>query len=308
MKKLLYLVLSLSLLLTGCSHIEIEELCREIITELENIYLEELIQETSQQETIEYTQLTSEDIPEYSGQLYIPINDNNPQFSSEELTTEAYEYYSPLDELGRCGMALASIGKEIMPTEKRGDIGYIKPSGWQSIRYDFVESNSLYNRSHLIGFQLAGENDNERNLITGTRTMNAKSMLLFENMIADYVKETLNHVAYRVTPIFEGNNLVAKGVHMEGYSIEDQGEAICFNVFCYNVEPGVTIDYATGQSYIDEELEVHYYIINLKNNKIHRSYCEHVENISEANRKRVKNSIKNLIEQGYHKCGGCFAH
>ncbi len=189
-----------------------------------------------------------EDVPAFSNNLYVVIDQNTPNFKNEDLVTEAYEFYSELDYLGRCGYAMACLGQELMPTESRGEIGHVKPSGWIQAQYDFVEGKSLYNRSHLIGFQLAGENDNKRNLITATRTCNAKGMLPFENMIADYIKETGNHVLYRVTPIYDGTNLVASGVQMEAMSVEDQAQGICFHVYVYNVEPGVVIDYATGES------------------------------------------------------------
>ncbi len=189
-----------------------------------------------------------DEVPAYSDSLYVVISDNVPLFDNEDLVTRSYEFYSELDFLGRCGYAMACIGPELMPTEERESIGHIKPSGWIQAQYDFVEGKSLYNRSHLIGFQLTGENDNEKNLITGTRTFNAYGMLPFENMVADYIKETGNHVIYRVTPIYDGNNLVASGVQMEAMSVEDQAQGICFHVYVYNVEPGVEIDYATGES------------------------------------------------------------
>ena len=189
-------------------------------------------------------------IPEYSGTAYTVLNDNIPNFSSAELTTKGYEKYSSLDSYGRCGVALASCGKEIMPKdgEERGSISSIKPSGWKQAKYDGISGGYLWNRCHLIGWQLSAENANRSNLITGTRYMNIEGMLTFENMVADYIKETGNHVAYRVTPIFEGSNLVCSGVQMEAYSIEDDGDGICFNVYCYNVQPGITINYATGSS------------------------------------------------------------
>lgn len=193
-----------------------------------------------------------EEVPPFSDHLYVVIDQNMPAFQNEDLVTQAYEYYSELDYLGRCGYAMACLGKELMPTEDRGEIGHIKPSGWIQAQYDFVEGKSLYNRSHLIGFQLAGENDNKQNLITATRTCNARGMLPFENMIADYIKETGNHVIYRVTPIYDGTNLVASGVQMEAMSVEDQAQGICFHVYVYNVEPGVEIDYATGESRLAE--------------------------------------------------------
>ena len=191
---------------------------------------------------------TLADIPEYSGEAYVVLNDNWPDFDAEDMTTEPFEYYSELDSLGRCGVAYANVCLEIMPTEERGSIGQVKPSGWQTVKYDFIEGKYLYNRCHLIGYQLAGENANRQNLITGTRYLNVTGMLPFENMVDNYVEETENHVLYRVTPIFEGTNLVASGVQMEAFSVEDEGEGICFNVFVYNVQPGVTIDYATGDS------------------------------------------------------------
>lgn len=192
--------------------------------------------------------VTFSQIPAYSGSPYIAINDNEPTFTNEEKSTNSFETYSPLDELGRCGVAYANVGMDLMPTEKRGNISSVKPTGWHSVKYDHVDGKNLYNRCHLIGYQLTAENANDRNLITGTRYLNVEGMLPFENMIADYIKETGNHVLYRVEPIFEGDNLVASGVRMEAYSVEDEGEGISFNVFAYNVQPGVVINYATGES------------------------------------------------------------
>lgn len=199
-----------------------------------------------------YSAISIEDVPEYSGQPYVIINDNEPYFDKDDLTTQTFEKYSSLDSLGRCGVAYANIGEETMPTEKRGNIGMIKPSGWQIKKYDFIDGKYLYNRCHLIGYQLSGENANEKNLITGTRYMNTEGMLPFENEVADYVKDTGNHVLYRVTPIFEEDNLVADGVLMEAMSVEDRGLDIEFNVFVYNVQPHVKIDYQTGKSSLDE--------------------------------------------------------
>ena len=187
-------------------------------------------------------------VPAYSGKPFIAINDNKPNFTEADLTTKSFEKYSPLDKLKRCGVAYANVSKETMPKEKRGSIGQVKPSGWQTAKYDFVDGKYLYNRCHLIGYQLTAENANERNLITGTRYMNVDGMLPFENMVADYIKETGNHVLYRVTPVFNGNNLVASGVQMEAMSVEDKGAGISFNVYCYNVQPGVEINYADGKS------------------------------------------------------------
>jgi len=187
----------------------------------------------------------------YSGEPYATLNDNQPGFSGSDMTTVSFEVYSDLDSLGRCGTAFANVGTDLMPTEERGSISQVKPTGWQTVKYDIVDGKYLYNRCHLIGYQLTAENANKKNLITGTRYMNVEGMLPFENMVADYIKETDNHVLYRVTPEFEGNNLVAKGVQIEAYSVEDEGEGICFNVYVYNVQPGVVIDYSTGDSWLE---------------------------------------------------------
>ncbi len=198
--------------------------------------------------------ITLDAVPVYAGEPYVFLNDNQPDFSLDDFTTTEFETYSELDWLGRCGVAYANICVELMPTEERGEIGMIKPSGWHTVKYDVVDGKYLYNRCHLIGFQLAGENANEQNLITGTRYLNVVGMLPFENMVAEYVEETGNHVLYRITPIFEGNELVARGVQMEAISVEDEGEGVCFNVFVYNVQPGVEIDYSTGESWLTEEV------------------------------------------------------
>ncbi len=195
--------------------------------------------------------ISLDEVPDYAGEPYVPLEGNEPGFSEGELSEESFESYSDLDGLGRCGVAIASVGQDLMPTEKRGNISRVKPTGWQSVRYDFVEGKNLYNRCHLIGYQLSGENANERNLITGTRYMNVEGMLPFENEVAEYVEETGNHVMYRVTPVFEGEDLVASGVQMEAYSVEDQGKGVSYNVYVYNVQPGVAIDYATGESAVE---------------------------------------------------------
>lgn len=241
MKKLIALLLALLMLgaLTGCEEEEVAQALDIAIAVLEEIEEYEEVEALGEGEAI----------PPFSGDAYIAINGNVPFFVEEEYTTEAYEYYSELDELGRCGVTMACIGVEIMPTEDRGEIGSVKPTGWKSVKYDCVDGKYLYNRCHLIGFQLAGENANKQNLITGTRYLNIEGMLPFENLVADYVQETENHVLYRVTPIFEGDNLVASGVVMEGLSMEDGGEDISFCVFAYNAQPGITIDYATGDSW-----------------------------------------------------------
>lgn len=190
-------------------------------------------------------------IPAYDGKAYVAVNNNEPFFTDSDMTTTAFENYSDLDSLGRCGVAYANICKEIMPTEKRGKIGMIKPSGWHTVKYDVIKDRYLYNRCHLIGYQLAGENANSKNLITGTRYLNVEGMLPFENLVADYVNNTGNHVLYRVTPMFSGSNLVANGVLIEAKSVEDNGGGILFNVYCYNVQPGVGINYENGDSWLE---------------------------------------------------------
>ena len=212
-----------------------------------------LVSYTYSRETVpvseEYYDLAN--IPEYSGKEYIYINNNEPVFDSKYINTNSFESYSDLDYLGRSGTAFANISIELMPTEKRGSIGMIKPSGWNQKKYDIVDGKYLYNRCHLIGYQLTGENANEKNLITCTRQTNVGAMLDFENKVASYIKETKNHVLYRSTPIFEGNNLLASGIHLEGLSIEDNGEGIKFNVYIYNVQDGIKINYLNGENYLE---------------------------------------------------------
>ena len=250
-----------------------------------------------------------EEIPNYTDEPYVVINNNNPFFTKADYTEESFETYSELDELGRCGVAYANVGVDIMPTEARGEIGHIKPTGWKSVRYDIVEGKSLYNRCHLIGFQLTGENANKQNLITGTRYFNVDGMLPFENMIADYVKETKNHVLYRVTPMYEGNNLVADGALMEAWSVEDNGEGICFNVFVYNIQPGIMIDYATGESKLAEEQQAQSvsgaYILNTSGKKFHLPDCSSAISMKKENKKEYKGKRADLISQGYEPCGKC---
>ena len=253
-----------------------------------------------------------DDIPEFGEEPYVVINENQPNFSENDLKNTSFEKYAPLDALGRCGVAYACIGRDLMPTEKRKSIGQIKPTGWQTVKYDFVDGKYLYNRCHLIGFQLTGENANERNLITGTRYMNVDGVLPFENMIADYIKETDNHVLYRVTPIFKGANLVASGVQLEALSIEDNGAGICFNVYAYNNQPGVVIDYATGISSLAEEEkrnefenEGSDYVLNINSKKIHLSSCAAVEHIKDENKSATFKSLDELLDDGYERCGQC---
>lgn len=188
-------------------------------------------------------------VGEFSGEPYVEVNGNEPFFTEDEITDESFESYGEMDALERCTVCIASIGEDLMPTEERGSIGYVKPSGWQNEKYDFIDGKYVYNRCHLIGFQLTGENATRENLITGTRYLNVEGMLPFENDVAQYIRDTGNHVMYRVTPVFEEDNLLASGVLMEAYSVEDEGEGICFNVYCYNVQPGVIIDYSTGENF-----------------------------------------------------------
>lgn len=270
-------------------------------------------------------------IPAYSGSPYTAVHNNEPYFTAEEMSTEAFETYSDLDSLGRCGVAYANVCMETMPTEKRGSISEVKPTGWHSVKYDNVDGKSLYNRCHLIGYQLTAENANKQNLITGTRYLNVDGMLPFENMVADYVKETNNHVLYRVTPIFTGDHLVADGVLMEGYSVEDEGDGICFCVYAYNVQPGITIDYATGDSWLSEANETEAnendtasvqteesvketatpvstgmdYILNTNTKKFHYPSCSSVKRMKEANKKEFTGSRDELIKQGYDPCKKC---
>ena len=250
MKKLFALLLSVLMLftLTACEEEEVGMALDIAVAVLEELEEYENAQSDALPDYIGDGAESVEEIPEFSGEPYVAVNGNVPFFMPEEITDESYEYYSELDELGRCGVTMACIGIDIMPTEERGEIGSVKPTGWQSVKYDIVDGKYLYNRCHLIGFQLAGENANKCNLITGTRYLNIEGMLPFENLVADYVQETENHVLYRVTPIFEGDNLVAHGVLMEGYSVEDEGEGVCFCVYAYNAQPGIIIDYQTGDS------------------------------------------------------------
>lgn len=261
------------------------------------------------------------DIPEFSGSPYIVVNGNEPYFTEQDHTTTSFEEYSELDHLGRCGVTYANIGQDIMPTQARGSIGQVKPSGWHTIKYDCVNGNYLYNRCHLIGYQLSGENANVKNLITGTRYLNVEGMLPFENLVADYVKETGNHVLYRVTPIFEGDNLVASGVLMEALSVEDKGEGICYNIYVYNNQPSVIINYATGESSLAEneteheiaeapklpieEQEEYDYILNISTKKIHYPTCSSVNSMVEKNKEAYAGDKEALIQLGYTSCGRC---
>ncbi len=317
---LLALLLSLSLFLGGCDSIDLPF--------FDDADKEDRIEEDDDRPGQSQSSETAGnadsvlEVPPYSGSPYVHLNGGQPQFTSGEITTESYEFYSPLDALGRCGVVRACIGKDLMPTEDREEIGSVKPSGWVNNRYDsdLVSGGYIYNRSHLIGFQLTGENANERNLITGTRYFNVEGMLPFENMVADYLKEEPNnHVMYRVTPIYDGNNLVANGVQMEAYSVEDDGEGICFNVYIYNVQPGIVIDYATGNNWLDSEAPAQTeaptqteatgttvtYVLNTNTKKFHKPTCSSADQITPINRDEYTGTKDALLADGYTACGIC---
>ncbi len=313
-------ILLVVLLCTACganSGATVTETTTELFSEVTTI--NETTENITNTETVIITtteQIVSvSNIPEYSGKAYITLNNNQPEFTNAEITEEAFESYSNLDYRGRCGVAFACLGRETMPTEERGEIGMIKPSGWHLKKYDCVDGKYLYNRCHLIGFQLSAENANDKNLITGTRYLNIQGMLPFENMVADYIDETNNHVMYRVTPVFEGENLLCKGVKMEGYSVEDKGKGICFNVFCYNAQPSVKIDYETGESCLivkptettttnTEKIEVTY-ILNINSKKFHSPDCSSVGKMAEKNKREFNGDRSELINNGYEPCKSC---
>ena len=321
-KKINILVLICALLLNGCS--------------IDTTQSTEALQSIDTSQNTEIVQSVEEaENKGYDGNAYVEINDNIPDFTDEDKKQlDAFETYSNLDSLGRCQVAYANICQEIMPTEERGSIGQIRPSGWHIVKYnDIIDGNYLYNRCHLIGYQLAGENANEKNLITGTRYLNIIGMLEFENEVGNYVRTTDNHVLYRVTPIFEGDNLVADGVQMEAWSVEDNGKGICFNVFCYNVQPGIDIDYSTGEShvaqnaatdnkatdnkatdnidekntdnsdeYASDNME---FVINTNTKKFHIPTCSCVDDILPKNKKVESSTIAQLEEKGYSPCKRC---
>ena len=272
---------------------------------------------SKEKETVtQYTEIAHSDsindIQPYTYYPYTTVNNNIPEFEKTDYT-QSFEEYGELDSLGRCTSCIANIGTDLMPTEERGAIGSVKPTGWHIAKYNNVDGKYLYNRCHLIGYQLTAENANPNNLITGTRYLNIDGMLPFENEVADYIKKTNNHVLYRVTPIFKGNELVARGVQMEAYSIEDKGEGVKFNVYCYNIQPDIEINYATGESsYIgtkstssndDEEKQT--YIVNLNTKKFHTEDCPAVQKIKNDNKKTYKGYRENLINNGYEPCGQC---
>lgn len=334
------LLLALIITLSGCASVSNTDTTTDIInvneqtesigeTTVEDVQSEiepdSYIEPEQQKTEVSNVSFDLSSIPAYSGKAYVVVNNNNPYFEKSDLTTKSFEQYAPLDSLGRCGVAYANIGRDIMPTEERGSIGMVKPSGWHSIRYENVDGRYLYNRCHLIGFQLSAENANKSNLITGTRYLNIQGMLPFENMVADYVKGTSNHVLYRVTPIFEGNNLVASGVLMEGYSVEDNGDGICYNVYCYNVQPGIKINYATGDSEAEDGSAPYgssatvsnptqsnndnsssaSYIGNKNTKKFHYPTCSSVGQMKESNKKYLNCTRDQAIKQGFDPCGRC---
>ena len=330
---ILSLLLSLAITLCGCTSVQETETKTEAIgieqqTQINDEAPKQVDKDTEhpKEETTEISAISFDlsSIPAYSGKAYVAVNNNTPYFTKSELTKVSFEKYAPLDSLGRCGVAYANIGRDIMPTEERGSIGTVKPSGWHSIRYENVDGKYLYNRCHLIGYQLSAENANTSNLITGTRYLNIQGMLPFENMVADYVKETNNHVLYRVTPIFEGDNLLASGVLMEGYSVEDEGTGICYNVYCYNVQPGIIIDYATGDSKAEDGSAPYgssaavtkpsqssgnsssaSYIANKNTKKFHYPSCSSVGQMNESNKEYLNCSREQAIQQGFEPCGRC---
>lgn len=276
------------------------------------------------------TPVSLENIPAYSGSPYVEINGGKTDFAKSMYKAESSQTFSELDSLGRCGTALAVVGEDLMPTEDRGSIGMIKPAGWHTVRYDdLIDGKYLYNRCHLIGYQLTGENANELNLITGTRYLNVEGMLPFENQVADYVKSTGNHVLYRVTPIYDEDDLIAQGVQMEAASVEDYGESLQFNVFVYNVQPGIEIDYATGDSRrvpasetgnapktsaaadsksaaADSKSAVtQEYVLNTSTKKFHHPSCSSVAKMSAKNKESVTAAREEIIADGYSPCGNC---
>lgn len=322
--KSLLLAIALVFSFTGCSNTNTISNNQQSVVNQQEIATEENTK-SEQSNTI-----SLENIPEYSGTAYVEINENIPEFTDEEKqNTTSFKKYSDLDFLGRCGVAFANVGQDIMPTEKREAIGMIKPSGWHTVKYpEIIKDRYLYNRCHLVGFQLVGTNADKRNLITGTRYLNVDGMLPFENQVVDFVKETNYHVLYRVTPIFKDNELVARGVQMEGYSVEDKGKGICFNVYVYNVQPGITIDYVTGNSEpntnvdINNDLknnqnkinitdgnvtttETNTYILNDNTKKFHKPTCSSVKQMNDENKKEWNGNRETLLNQGYSPCDNC---
>lgn len=291
--KSLLLAIALVFSFTGCSNTNTISNNQQRVVNQQEIATEENTK-SEQSNTI-----SLENIPEYSGTAYVEINENIPEFTDEEKqNTTSFKKYSDLDFLGRCGVAFANVGQDIMPTEKREAIGMIKPSGWHTVKYpEIIKDRYLYNRCHLVGFQLVGTNADKRNLITGTRYLNVDGMLPFENQVADFVKETNYHVLYRVTPIFKDNELVARGVQMEGYSVEDKGKGICFNVYVYNVQPGITIDYVTGNSEPNTNVDINN---DLKNNQNKINITDGNVTTTETNTYILNDNTKKFHKPTYH--------
>ena len=248
-------------------------------------------------------------IPVWDGEPWLIVDGNTPGFTEADLTTEAFERYSALDALGRCGSAYACVSQALLADENRGSLASVTPTGWVNREYDFIDGKYLYNRCHLLGFQLTGNDASKRNLITGTRYLNIQGMLPYENQVADHVKENGHHVLYRVTPRFRENELVCRGVQMEAYCVEcGSDDPFMFHVFCYNVQPGVLIDYETGESEFSEiglNSEKKTYILNTASKKFHDPNCANAESISDKNREKIKCTREELIYRGYEPCGIC---
>ncbi len=347
--KVILMALVMMMLCIGCSTEEVTDIASDALEQLETMVPasgendeEQDAEEQNTEKKEEIIEDKENGIPVFTGKAYAAMNNNVPSFKKSDMKTKSYEKYGSLDSLGRCSVAMANIGRDLMPTEDRGAIGRVKPSGWHTVKYDCVDGKYLYNRCHLIGFQLTGENANERNLITGTRYMNVDGMLPFEDMVADYIKETSNHVLYRVTPKYSGKNLVASGVQMEAKSVEDNGDGICFNVFVFNVQPGVTINYATGDSKLssggsgtivkptakaysskndtnknntsknntvakgNNTQKSKTYILNTNTKKYHNDGCRTISSMSDKNKKVYKGTSESLQKQGYSACKNCF--
>lgn len=305
--KYISLFLLICVLLTGCSQ------TTPVVQENKSLYAYDTEETT-------HTDVTENDTmayPPYMGEAYVIINENTPFFIDDDITSQAYEDYSPLDSLNRPGIATACLGIETMPAESetRGEIGMIKPAGWHTVKYPEVISDLyLYNRCHLIGWQLSGENANELNLITGTRYLNVTGMLPFENEVADYIQQTNNHVLYRVTPVYTGDNLICDGLLMEARSVEDNDLSFC--VYCYNVQPGITIDYETGDSWLSDNTsepatsetnnnsESHY-VLNKNSLKVHTADCPSASKIADNNKEDYYGSLEELIANGYTPCKQC---
>lgn len=344
-KNLLLLLVSVLFIVSGCGEISHNSNLKSVASTNQTNSLrrtDELIKE----EYVTVEQLAGgkfeySSIPDYSGIPYVEVNGNIPYFNNTDIVSESYELYGKLDTLGRCTSSIACLGKDIMPivTEERGEIGNIKPTGWHSVKYNCVEGKYVMNRCHCIGWQLGAENANENNLVSGTRYMNLE-MLVFENMVAEYIKETNNHVMYRVTPIFVGDELFCRGLLMEGYSVEDRGSKICYNVFFYNIQPGIEFNYQTGESWYigifpdNNSSSVIYdmdqfdsetvsddsnsseisplpvekkvtYVLNNRSMKFHFSDCFSVKKISNKNREIFEGNRKYIISIGYEPCEIC---